>query len=115
MMRRRRNVVTIRILLCHPGALRPDLVIADFNPPNGPNGLQVASKLREMFAHQIEVIILTGDISSGAAQEFSGARPHGHTRAQFSFFSVRNLVLALLRLFRASVNTLISASISLSV
>lgn len=45
---------------------RPDLILADYNLPNGMDGLQVAAKIREALHRQIPVIILTGDISTGA-------------------------------------------------
>jgi two-component system, chemotaxis family, CheB/CheR fusion protein len=47
------------------GMIRPDLVLADYNLPNGMNGLQVAAKLRDALDRKIPVIILTGDISTG--------------------------------------------------
>ncbi|WP_144113970.1 chemotaxis protein CheB [Paraburkholderia sp. BCC1886] len=43
---------------------RPDLILADYNLPNGMNGLEVAAKLRETLRRQIPTIILTGDIST---------------------------------------------------
>ena len=46
------------------GTIRPDLILADYNLPNGLNGLQLAAKLREKLHRQIPVIILTGDIST---------------------------------------------------
>ncbi|MDR3498781.1 MAG: chemotaxis protein CheB [Parvibaculum sp.] len=46
------------------GTTRPDLLLADYNLPNGLNGLQVASKLRANLRREIPVIILTGDIST---------------------------------------------------
>jgi two-component system, chemotaxis family, CheB/CheR fusion protein len=45
------------------GAVQPDLILADHNLPNGMDGLQAGTKLRESFHRQIPVIILTGDIS----------------------------------------------------
>jgi len=42
----------------------PDVVLADYNLPNGLNGLQLATKLREKLNREIPVIILTGDISA---------------------------------------------------
>jgi two-component system CheB/CheR fusion protein len=47
------------------GAIRPDLILADYNLPNHMNGLQVMAKLREKLGHEIPSIILTGDISTG--------------------------------------------------
>ena len=43
------------------GTVRPDLILADYNLPNGMNGLQVTAKLREKLHRQIPVIILTGE------------------------------------------------------
>jgi len=44
--------------------IRPDLVLADYNLPNGMNGVEVARKLRQEFSREIPFIILTGDIST---------------------------------------------------
>jgi len=44
--------------------IQPDIVIADYNLPNGLNGLEVTAKLRERFGTQLPVFILTGDIST---------------------------------------------------
>jgi two-component system CheB/CheR fusion protein len=42
----------------------PDLVVADFNLPNGPNGVEVIAELRQRFERKIPGIVLTGDIST---------------------------------------------------
>jgi two-component system CheB/CheR fusion protein len=44
--------------------VRPDLVLVDYNLPNGMNGLQVVAKLREQLHRELPVIVLTGDIST---------------------------------------------------
>ncbi|MGD0634725.1 MAG: chemotaxis protein CheB [Beijerinckiaceae bacterium] len=46
-------------------AIRPDLVLTDFNLPNERNGLEVALALRAKLHREIPVIILTGDIGTG--------------------------------------------------
>ncbi len=46
------------------GTIRPDLLLADFNLPNGLNGLQLASLVRTKLARNIPVIVLTGDTSN---------------------------------------------------
>ena len=46
------------------GQIQPNLIIADYNLPNGLNGLQLTAKLREKLGNDIPVIILTGDIST---------------------------------------------------
>ena len=42
----------------------PELVLADYNLPNGPNGLELAASIRAAAGRPLPVIILTGDISS---------------------------------------------------
>ena len=44
-------------------ALRPDLVLADYNLPGDRDGLQIVAILRKKFHRQLPVIILTGDVS----------------------------------------------------
>lgn len=46
------------------GIPQPDLILTDYNLPNGLNGLQLVSQIREYFHQEIPVIILTGDIST---------------------------------------------------
>jgi two-component system CheB/CheR fusion protein len=45
-------------------ATRPTLVVADFNLPNGPNGVEIVAELRKHYQQEIPAIILTGDIST---------------------------------------------------
>ena len=52
------------LALATRGTIRPDLILADYNLPNGMDGLQVAAKLRDALHQEIPVIILTGDIST---------------------------------------------------
>jgi two-component system CheB/CheR fusion protein len=53
------------------GTIRPDLILSDYNLPNGMNGLEVASRLREKLRRHIPVIILTGDISTDALRNIA--------------------------------------------
>jgi two-component system, chemotaxis family, CheB/CheR fusion protein len=53
------------------GAIRPNLVIADYNLPKGLNGLQVVAGLRETLGHEIPAVILTGDISTDTLREIA--------------------------------------------
>ena len=46
------------------GGFQPDLILADYNLPNGMDGLLVSTKIREKLHRQIPVIVLTGDIST---------------------------------------------------
>jgi two-component system CheB/CheR fusion protein len=48
--------------------LRPDVVLADYNLPNGVTGLQAVLSIRERLQQQIPAIILTGDISTATLQ-----------------------------------------------
>jgi two-component system CheB/CheR fusion protein len=52
---------------------RPDAILADFNLPNGKNGLEVAAKVREKLHRDVPVIILTGDISTKTLRAIAGA------------------------------------------
>jgi len=49
------------------GVARPDLVLADYNLPNGLSGVQVVAKLRETLRRAVPAIVLTGDISTGTS------------------------------------------------
>ena len=53
------------------GTILPDLILADYNLPNGMNGLQVTAKIRERLHRRIPVIILTGDISTRSLREIA--------------------------------------------
>lgn len=59
------------------GAKWPDLVIADYNLPNGLDGLDVVVSLQDRLDHGFATIILTGDISNSAARAIEG---RGYTR-----------------------------------
>jgi two-component system CheB/CheR fusion protein len=52
-------------------SFQPDLVISDFNLPNGMDGLCVAGKLRARLCRTIPVIILTGDISTKTLRDIA--------------------------------------------
>jgi two-component system CheB/CheR fusion protein len=49
------------------GMVKPDLILADYNLPNGMNGAVVAAVIREELGRPVPAIILTGDISTGIA------------------------------------------------
>ncbi len=49
--------------------MKPDLILTDFNLPNGMDGLQLARKVQQMQGRAIPIIILTGDISTRALRE----------------------------------------------
>ncbi|PBN43587.1 histidine kinase [Sphingobium sp. D43FB] len=46
------------------GAIRPEILLTDYNLPNGVNGLALLKLLRDTLQHPLPAIILTGDISS---------------------------------------------------
>jgi two-component system, chemotaxis family, CheB/CheR fusion protein len=62
---------TAALELVARGTIRPDLVLLDYNLPNGLNGVQLATKLREKLHHEFPVIILTGDISTGTLRDIA--------------------------------------------
>jgi len=51
--------------------LRPDLLLTDYNLPNGLNGLELTIKLRDELHVEIPGIILTGDISTDTLRDIS--------------------------------------------
>ena len=53
------------------GAIRPDLVVADYSLPNGLTGLQVLAGVRETLGREIPAVILTGDISTDTMREIT--------------------------------------------
>jgi two-component system, chemotaxis family, CheB/CheR fusion protein len=53
------------------GTVRPDLVLADYNLPNGMNGVQVSQKMRQELDRRIPFIILTGDISTETLRDIA--------------------------------------------
>lgn len=54
--------------------IRPDLIVADYNLPNGMNGLEVTARLREKLHRDIPVLILTGDISTSTLREIAAQK-----------------------------------------
>jgi two-component system CheB/CheR fusion protein len=53
------------------GALRPDVILADYNLPNGMSGLEVIAKIRDRLHERLPAIILTGDISTETLRQAS--------------------------------------------
>ena len=53
------------------GGTQPDLILTDYNLPNGLNGLEFAAKLRENIKRATPVIVLTGDISTGTLHDIA--------------------------------------------
>ena len=59
------------LALVAQGAVRPDLVVADYNLPGGLNGLQAIARLRDTLGYKVPAIILTGDISTETLREIA--------------------------------------------
>jgi len=51
----------------------PDLVLADYNLPNGPNGLELARMIRAATGRSVPALILTGDISTATLRAVTDA------------------------------------------
>jgi two-component system CheB/CheR fusion protein len=64
---------TIALALVARGAMWPDIVVTDYNLPNGLSGLDVAARLRETADGPLPVLIVTGDISTDALRAIAGA------------------------------------------
>jgi two-component system CheB/CheR fusion protein len=62
---------TAALELVTTGVIRPDLMLADYNLPNGLNGLQLTAKVRERLDRVIPVVVLTGDISTGTLRDIA--------------------------------------------
>lgn len=48
------------------GAIRPEILLTDYNLPNGMDGLDLLAKLRDTLQFRVPAIVLTGDISRNA-------------------------------------------------
>ncbi len=46
------------------GAIRPEILLTDYNLPNGMTGLELMGRLRALLNHDLPTIILTGDIAT---------------------------------------------------
>ena len=53
------------------GQVKPDLILADYNLPNGMDGLQLTAKLRETLHREIPATIITGDISTSTLRDIA--------------------------------------------
>ena len=53
------------------GAIRPEIILADFNLPKGMNGLSLGDLLREALGLALPVIILTADISTETLRDIA--------------------------------------------
>ena len=54
-------------------ALRPAIVVTDFNLPNSLSGVDIAKRLRELLGRSLPVIIVTGDISVNTLTDIADA------------------------------------------
>ncbi|WP_454918621.1 chemotaxis protein CheB [Xanthobacter sediminis] len=53
------------------GAIRPHLILADYNLPNGMTGLEAATRLRTELRGDIPVVVITGDISTSTLRDIA--------------------------------------------
>jgi two-component system CheB/CheR fusion protein len=51
------------------GVINPDLVLADYNLPDGLDGVQLMGRLREKLRRPVPGVILTGDISASTSRD----------------------------------------------
>ncbi len=59
------------LALISTGAFAPDLVLTDYNLPNGMDGVAVTTRLREELRRRVPVIVLTGDISKDTLRKIA--------------------------------------------
>jgi two-component system, chemotaxis family, CheB/CheR fusion protein len=74
----RHRVVTARdcpsaVGLVAAQKFRPNIIIADYNLPNGGTGLETVQKLRVMIGQTVPVIMVTGDTSTGTMRAIASA------------------------------------------
>ena len=50
---------------------RPDLILGDYNLPNGLTGVEISKRVRRDLDLDIRFVILTGDISTGALRDIA--------------------------------------------
>jgi two-component system CheB/CheR fusion protein len=86
------------------GTVRPDLILADYNLPNGMNGLQVSAKLREKLHRQVPVIILTGDTSTDTLREIAH-EDCVHLNKPVKLKELRQVIQRLLAMSQSTVHT----------
>jgi CheY-like chemotaxis protein len=60
-------------------ALRPDLVICDYNLAGAMTGVRAATSLRKVLGSQLPVVILTGDVRVGVLRDIAR---HGYVSRQ---------------------------------
>ena len=51
--------------------IRPDLILSDYNLPNGKNGLEIAMQFRVELCKPVPVVVLTGDISTRTLKDIA--------------------------------------------
>jgi two-component system CheB/CheR fusion protein len=61
------------IKLAAGGAIRPEILLTDYNLPGGMTGLEVLSTMRSQLKAKIPAIVLTGDISKNVLAEIQRA------------------------------------------
>jgi two-component system CheB/CheR fusion protein len=54
------------------GAFHPDILLVDYNLPDGMSGLELLAALREALDTALPAIVLTGDVSTDALREIAG-------------------------------------------
>lgn len=54
------------------GSFVPELILSDYNLPDGPDGAEASLQIREVLHRDVPVIILTGDISSRTLRKLKG-------------------------------------------
>jgi len=59
------------LALIAKAAVKPDLVVADYNLPNGLNGLEMLAALQAQLGHAVPAIVLTGDISTDSLRRIA--------------------------------------------
>ncbi|WP_353226538.1 chemotaxis protein CheB [Novosphingobium sp.] len=67
-----RDAASATELIAH-GAIRPDLLLTDYNLPGGATGVNLLAAIRTTLGRDLPAIVLTGDISTEAIAAITGA------------------------------------------
>jgi two-component system CheB/CheR fusion protein len=86
------------------GAVGPDLILADYNLPNGMDGARATALLREAMHRSIPAIMLTGDISTGTLRNLA-LQDCIHLTKPMKLKELTQAIQRLLPLSRSSIQT----------
>ena len=67
-----RKIDEVMAVVEQPGAVPPDIIIADNRLPGGAEGVEIASRVQEIIGHTVPTVIVTGDMQEDHLRDISG-------------------------------------------